>query len=239
MAKLKILKTGETDIESTDIWRFCVHSDYPNQKIVSAGETTLTIPSGSNSGSTTVNHSLGYAPIVMAMFESSGGRFIKVLGSTIPNRNDQAMQFFAVNPSLNQIVCRLDDEASGPRERETSYVSVNDVIQFRSGPRNGGVLPSPLSPNTNYYVNSIVDSEVFTVSTTLGGATLDITDGGGTYADVFKNITNPYLDGVAGIYTVESTASSIVFESIPTITAPLAENNIDITIYYIILYDQI
>lgn len=237
MAKAKILKTGETDIESTDIWRFSLHSDYPTQKIVSAGETTLTIQAGEKSGTKTINHSLGYAPIVMAMFEISGGRFVKVLGNTRAYISGQSMQFFAVNSSLNQIICRLTDEIAGPRE--TSYVSVNDVIQFRSGPRNGGVLPTPLAPNTNYYVNGIVDSEVFTVSTTLGGSTVDITDGGGTYVDVFKNITNPLIVDFSVIYSVKSTSTSVVFEVSPTLTTPYAENNIDITVYYIILYEQI
>ena len=48
MAKVKILKTGETDIESTDIWRFAMHSDYKNQKVTNIYQSTFTLPAGSN-----------------------------------------------------------------------------------------------------------------------------------------------------------------------------------------------
>lgn len=64
MAKLKILKSGETDINSTDIWRFAMHSDYKNQKVTEIYETTFTLPVGSSwlNGdyvSGVVNHNLG------------------------------------------------------------------------------------------------------------------------------------------------------------------------------------
>lgn len=47
MAKFQILKDGETDIDSTDIWRFAVHSDYKNQKTTEIYSTTVTLPAGS------------------------------------------------------------------------------------------------------------------------------------------------------------------------------------------------
>jgi hypothetical protein len=80
MAKAKVLRTGETDIESTDIWRFCIHSDYPTQKIYEAGQTTLVIPSGAYGATKTISHSLGYAPAVNAMFQIYSGRYVKVVG---------------------------------------------------------------------------------------------------------------------------------------------------------------
>jgi len=42
----------------------------------------------------------------------------------------------------------------------------------------GGVLPSPLKPKTDYYVQSVVSPGVYTLAATLGGTMLDITDGG-------------------------------------------------------------
>lgn len=48
MAKLKILKQGETDITSNDIWRFAMHSDHKNQKVTEIFSTTLFLPAGSS-----------------------------------------------------------------------------------------------------------------------------------------------------------------------------------------------
>lgn len=236
MAKFKILKTGETDIESTDIWRFCVNSDYPTQKIYAAGEETLTIPAGDNQGIRTINHSLGYPPIVMAMFEISGGRFVKVFGGTKGRFTSQVIQFFTVNLTTDAIVGITDDSITLGKVTD---VSVNDVIRFTSGPRNGGVLPSPLVANTNYYVKSIIDAVRFTISATQGGPTINITDSGGTYGDIFENITNPYNEELALIYGVKVTDSYISFYCDPTIDAPSFKNDTGITVYYIILYDQI
>lgn len=66
MAKVKMLKTGETDIDSTDIWRFCFHSDYPTLKIALSGSQTFTIAAGNNYGEHVVTHNLGYRPIYIA-----------------------------------------------------------------------------------------------------------------------------------------------------------------------------
>ena len=206
MAKLKILKTGEADIESTDIWRFCVHSDYPTQKVYSSGQTTLTIPAGNNSGTKTISHGLGYAPIVMAMFETMNGKFTKVFGESKVSKIIPVMQYLAVNPTYNTIIAWESYDIPGVRT--TSYVSVNDKIRFISSPGNSGVLPSPLQANTDYYVNSIVTNQEFTISTTLGGGTLDITDGGGTYGDIFYNITNPRIEDIDLIYSIDKTDSS-------------------------------
>lgn len=48
MAKFKVLRSGETDINSTDIWRFAIHSDYRNQKVTSIYQSTFTLPAGSS-----------------------------------------------------------------------------------------------------------------------------------------------------------------------------------------------
>jgi len=87
MAKVKILKPGETDIESTDIWRFAFNSDYPTYKIKQSGSVTLTTQTvGGDLGyyhSATVAHGLGYVPqtFVFADFSAyppyTGGTQIK------------------------------------------------------------------------------------------------------------------------------------------------------------------
>ena len=64
MAKYKILKAGETDIDSSDIWRFAFHSDHPTWKIGFQGSGTLTLPAGSTYAEYTINHNLGYKPFI-------------------------------------------------------------------------------------------------------------------------------------------------------------------------------
>jgi hypothetical protein len=87
MTVLKILKDGETDMQSTNISKFVMHTDYPAQKIYSSGQTNLVIPSGEIDGYVTVTHSLGYVPTVFAMFINGDGRYIKVQGlKPVPNR---------------------------------------------------------------------------------------------------------------------------------------------------------
>lgn len=66
MAKFKVLNTGETDITSTDIWRFCLHSDYPTFKIQTSGSQNFSIAAGESFGEYTVTHSLGYSPVYFA-----------------------------------------------------------------------------------------------------------------------------------------------------------------------------
>lgn len=234
MAKLKILKTGETDIESTDIWRFCMHSDYPTQKIYASGQTTLTIPAGSDTGTKTIAHGLGYAPIVMAMFETDNSRYVKVTGQVkFISRQVQKQQYFSVNISTNNIISAEEDGGLAT----TSYVSINDIVRFTS--RNVGVLPSPLQANTDYYVKAIADQYQFTVSTTQGGATVDITDGGGSAMDIFENITNPLLENLDGTYSVQVSDTEITFSMSPSVNTPYVAHDVDIPIYYLILYDQI
>ena len=237
MAKCKILKTGETDINSTDIWRFCIHSDYPTQKIYASGQTTLTIPADSTSGVKTISHSLGYAPIVMAMFEIDGSRYVKVFGETKVDITAQAMQSFAVDTVADSIISKADYVTGSARK--DSYVSINDIIQFQSSPGNSGVLPRPLQTNTNYYVKSIPNRQYFNISASLGGSKLNITDGGGTYGDIFKNITNPRIVSMPGTYKVKSTSTTISFEFNPAISTEKFGADKNINVYYIILYDQI
>ena len=72
MAKVKILKSGETDIDSTDIWRFAMHSDYPNVKIKFQGSSNFTMVAGQWDAYYTIPHNLGYIPQVWGWLERSG-----------------------------------------------------------------------------------------------------------------------------------------------------------------------
>jgi hypothetical protein len=66
MPILKVLKSVETDIDSSDIWRFAFHSNYPTLKIATVGSQSFTIPAGNFMGETTIAHNLGYTPLYNA-----------------------------------------------------------------------------------------------------------------------------------------------------------------------------
>lgn len=60
-----------------------------------------------------------------------------------------------------------------------STLAVDDVVRLSNS---GGVLPSPLNPDTDYYIQSLPSSTTFMLSETAGGAAIDITDvGTGTH----------------------------------------------------------
>ena len=69
MGKLKILKSGQTDIDSTDIWRFTFHSDYPTFKIFSSGTVDVTMLATTDEIYYDISHNLGYKPLFFAYLE--------------------------------------------------------------------------------------------------------------------------------------------------------------------------
>lgn len=69
MPEFRILKTSETDIDSTDIWRFAFHSNYPTFKIATSGNHSLTVAKNSDYGYYDVTHSLGYYPVYFAFIK--------------------------------------------------------------------------------------------------------------------------------------------------------------------------
>jgi hypothetical protein len=88
MAVIKILKDGETDIESTDISKFALHSDYKCQKIALASHVDITLPDGSNwfdgdFAEGVINHNLGYVPIFFPFVEY-GGKGYEATGNANP-----------------------------------------------------------------------------------------------------------------------------------------------------------
>ena len=78
-----MLKTGETDIDSPDIWRFAFHSDYPTLKIATSGSNSLSLTPGNFYSEHTVTHSLGYKPIYFANIQY-GTRAYTVQATTTP-----------------------------------------------------------------------------------------------------------------------------------------------------------
>ena len=76
MSVIKILKEGESDIDSNDIWRFSFHSDFPVFKIFDAGSHDITILANQTDAGYIISHNLGYLPIFFA--------FLKFGSITIP-----------------------------------------------------------------------------------------------------------------------------------------------------------
>lgn len=194
MAKCKILKSGETDIESTDIWRFAIHSDYISQKIALVGSKTLVLPAYSlgtdgDSVSGTIAHNLGYTPLFFA-FVQYNGKGYEATGNANPQIPLQTARFFAVSTSLDYLNT-YGSEISGSSSAIASNLQIGDEVRVKAGPTNGGVLPAPLQPNTSYYVVTLVDTTKFEISASPGGGKIDIVDSGGTDRDFYENVTSP------------------------------------------------
>ena len=82
----------------------------------------------------------------------------------------------SVKASLQQIMETCTAAVSNHRITFVAHgFSANQPVMFSNS---GGSLPGGLSGNTIYYVKTVVDADSFTMSTTAGGATLDITSNG-------------------------------------------------------------
>jgi microcystin-dependent protein len=71
-------------------------------------------------------------------------------------------------------------------------LSVNDIVHFTN---TGGALPTGISANTVYYVQSVVSSTIFKISTTRGGSVLDITGAGSGTNTAHNKVNVPDLRG--------------------------------------------
>lgn len=83
MAKVKILKDGFTDITSTDISNFAIHSDYKCQKIGLVLSQSFTYPATTASYSIDVTHNFGYPPPFYTFIEYEGNGY-EVAGNANP-----------------------------------------------------------------------------------------------------------------------------------------------------------
>lgn len=68
----KILKPGETDINSTDVWRYSIHSDHTNIKIKYVVDSAFQMNAGNFSATYSFAHGLGYIPRVFSWIERNG-----------------------------------------------------------------------------------------------------------------------------------------------------------------------
>lgn len=125
MALFRLLKSGETDIESEDIWRFSLHTRYPTYKIITQGTATLTAnTAGGDLGyyaETTISHNLGYKPqsFVFADFSSypsyPGGTQIKVTDVTgwYQFYYDDSTMYVVQYIDENNLTLRIETPESG------------------------------------------------------------------------------------------------------------------------------
>ncbi|NCD18112.1 MAG: hypothetical protein EOL91_12555 [Actinobacteria bacterium] len=120
MAKIKILKQGETNINSTDIWRFAMHSDYKNQKIAGHKTISITLPAGSewldgDYVERNIYHGLGRYVNFYAYVEHRGKGY-EILGNSNPSIQVKADGF----PTMATFQVSID----------TDYIN---VLLFASG----------------------------------------------------------------------------------------------------------
>lgn len=78
--KARILRSGETDINSTDIWRFVLHELYPTQKVARQGSFTFSLPIGTETVSQVITHNLGYLPQCRVAVVGWDGYLVRVSG---------------------------------------------------------------------------------------------------------------------------------------------------------------
>jgi microcystin-dependent protein len=91
-------------------------------------------------------------------------------------------------------------------------LAVNDIVHFTN---TGGALPTGISANTVYYVQTVVSSSVFKISTTRGGSALDITGNGTGTNTVHNKVNLPDLRGRAlvALDNLGGSAASIITSS--------------------------
>lgn len=105
--KARILKSGETDINSSDIWRFVLHEGYPTQKVYTQGSFSLFLPSGSEfPASHTIYHNLGYMPVCRVSAIGVDGYLRRVTGGTLfddPSMDDYALGYMSYGVSNSDL----------------------------------------------------------------------------------------------------------------------------------------
>jgi hypothetical protein len=199
MAKFKVLKNGFTDIDSTDISDFSIHSDYKCQKLALADSVTVVMDAFSGSASGVINHNLGYIPSFFCFVEY-GGKGYETVGNANPILKLKAARFFDINASDNYI---YSWDANG--DQVDHNLVYGDTIKFKLNPSNTS-LPSPLNESTTYYYKSDFSSTKFYISATLGGSTIDLRNGVGPESNYwaktnnFEDLYDFYVDAVFDIY---------------------------------------
>lgn len=128
MAKARILQTGETDIASTDIWRYVLHEGYPTQKVASSGKETVSFSTEEEYKQIIVTHSLGYVPKVKVSGEVSSGKVMRFSGSEEFQEENFSQRFYTYTVSSTQLTITVGYYMGAPGERsfEIYYVILRD-----------------------------------------------------------------------------------------------------------------
>ena len=106
-----------------------------------------------------------------------------------------------------------------------STLAVNDVVRLSNS---GGVLPSPLSPDTDYYIQSLPSATTFKLSETEGGAAIDITDvGTGTHyiGSVPDDVLSWMRLRIGGLY--ENREDAVIAQGQQMVTLPYVDRLLD------------
>ena len=106
-----------------------------------------------------------------------------------------------------------------------STLAVNDVVRLSNS---GGVLPSPLSLDTDYYIQSLPSATTFKLSETEGGAAIDITDiGTGTHyiGAVPEDVLSWMRLRIGGLY--ENREDAVATQGQQMMTLPYVDRLLD------------
>lgn len=109
MAVFKILKEGETDIESTDISKFNFHSDFPTFKIELSGSHDITILAGQDEAAYDIIHNLNTEPIYFPYIQKGSlsryvPGYLPISGVVVQGESDIAdVSFYAILVDANTL----------------------------------------------------------------------------------------------------------------------------------------
>lgn len=109
MPEIRILKSGETDIYSTDIWRFAFHSKYPTFKINNSGSHEITIPAGGDEAYYDIAHNLNTEPIYFPyILKGTTSKYVPgylpISGTQIQGESDIAdVSYYAILTDANTL----------------------------------------------------------------------------------------------------------------------------------------
>ena len=126
--KARILKSGETNINSNDIWRFVLHEGYPTQKVSLSGKQTVSFSIGEEYKQVIITHNLGYVPKVKVSSEVSSGKVMRFSGSEEFQEEDFSQRFYTYTVSSTQLTITVGYYmgAPGARSFEIYYVILRD-----------------------------------------------------------------------------------------------------------------
>lgn len=187
MAKARILKSGETNINSNEIWRFAMHSDYKCQKLGSSGSTNLVMPALSGYASGSIYHNFGYIPPFFCFVEHSGKGY-EVIGNANPVIRLKSANFFSYFSSGDYITNR-DSVVGGVGGVINHNLTGGDSVRFKKNPSNSA-LPGGVNEGQTYYYHSNFSSSSFYMSTTPGGGILDFSTGSGADKDYWAKMND-------------------------------------------------